>query len=90
MAESIISTGDVEEARQFIARMSGEIDERMVELRETVQRIRDCAKHDERDAVDRAYAEIEPLRRQMEAMIQSVATVESLKMPPPTIRRIDA
>ena len=89
MSDSIIPTGDVEEARRFIADMKSQIDERMAELHDKVQRIRERAKHDERYEVDQAYAEIEPLRRQMEAMIQSVATVAALQMPPPIIIAVD-
>ena len=58
------------------------IDDRMQELHEKIERIRYDAKHYERDAVDRAYAEIEPMRRQMEAMILTLADYESLRMPP--------
>lgn len=84
MPESLIPTGDVD-ARRFIADMKYQIDERMAEMCDKVRQIRERAKHDERYEIDRAYAEIEPIRRQMEAMIQSVAGVAALQMPPPTI-----
>jgi polyhydroxyalkanoate synthesis regulator phasin len=73
MPDSIIPTGDVEEAKAFIANLRFQIEGRTAELHEAILRIRDRAKQDERAAVERAHAEIEPLRRQMEAMIQSVA-----------------
>ena len=87
--EQLIPTGNVDEAKQFIAEMQCRIQDRTAELRETIQRIRDRAKHDERYEAERAYAEIEPLRRQMEAMILSVVDIASLEMPAPTIRIID-
>ena len=89
MSDSIIPTGDVDEARRFIADMKFQIDERMAELHDKVQRIRERAKHDERYEIDHAYAEIEPIRRQMEAMIKSVAEIADLQMPPPTIIMMD-
>ena len=76
---------DTEAVKAFILDLRIKIDDRMQELHEKIERIRDNAKHYERDAVDRAYAEIEPMRRQMEAMISTLGTYESLRMPPPRI-----
>jgi hypothetical protein len=71
--------------KEEITRLKWEIDEKMRDLHDKVMRIRDDAKHYERDAYDRAYADIEPMRRQMEAMILSVADYESLRAPAPFV-----
>jgi len=72
---------DTDATKAFIIDLRVRIDDRMQELHEKILRIRDDAKNYERDAVDRAYAEIEPMRRQMEAMISTLGTYESLRMP---------
>ena len=88
-ADDLRNLGSVETAKAGIRDLRVKIDERMAELHEKIGRIRHNAKEDEREAAERAYAEIAPLRRQMEAMIQSVASVEMLTMPAPTIRFLD-
>jgi hypothetical protein len=87
--DDLRNLGSVETAKASIRDLRVKIDERMAQLHDRIGRIRQNAKDDEREAVERAYAEIEPLRRQMEAIIQSVASIEALTMPPPTIRLLD-
>jgi hypothetical protein len=76
---------DTDSTKAFIRDLKVQIDDRMQELCDKITRIRDDAKCYERDAVERAYAEIEPMRRQMEAMILTLADYESLRAPPPIL-----
>lgn len=85
MADSIIPTGDLESAREFIANLRQKIEERGRACHEKIQRIRQRARADEDYEQERTYIETEPLRKQMEAMIQRVVTYESLKAPAPMI-----
>lgn len=87
MTDTIIPTGDLSEAREFIARLRREIEERQQAYHEKVQRIRQRAKADEYYEQERFYLETEQLRRQMEALIQNVADYESIQKPSPTIVR---
>lgn len=81
MTDSIIPTGHLAEARKFIADLRYRIEERRQEMHEKIQRLEQRARADRESEQERAYFEIEPLRRQMEAMIQAVADYESLKAP---------
>ena len=78
---------DLASVKEAVAELRLKIEERMRECGEKVQRIRQRAEADERQENNRAYLEIEPLRRQMKAMILSVAQYERLQMPPPMIMR---
>ena len=85
MTDSIVLTGDLDASKEFIAEMRRLIEEHRHDLYERIQRIRQRAMADEIAAKDRAHAEIEPLRRQMEAVIRAVAEYESLKASMPVI-----
>ena len=76
---------DTTTIREQINRLKWEIDDRRRDLHDKIMRLREDAKLYERDASDRAYSEIEPLRLQMEAMIKSLSDYESLQAPPPLI-----
>ena len=80
---------DLSDVKEAIRRLQFQIEERADELRQKIDRIRQRAEADERYEANRAYDEVEPLRRQMEAMILSVAKYEALQMPPRTIRIFD-
>ena len=73
---------DLSDVKEAIRRLQFQIEERADELRQKIDRIRQRAEADERYEANRAYDEVEPLRRQMEAMILSVAKYEALQMPP--------
>lgn len=81
MADSIIPTSDAESSREFIAKLRQQIQERHRVCHERIQRIRQRARADEDHELELDYFETELLCRQMEAMIQCVATYESLQMP---------
>ena len=85
MADSIIPTGDIAEVQEFIANLRRQIEERREARYEKIQRIRQRAEADEIHEIEREYFDIEPLRRQMEAMILTVAAWEALKAPDPVI-----
>ena len=76
---------DTDLTKAFIRDLKVQIDDRMQKLCDKITRIRDNTKNYERDAVEQAYAEIEPMRRQMEAMIKAAADYESLKAPLPVL-----
>lgn len=76
---------DTTTIREQINRLKWEIDDRRRDLHDKIMRLREDAKLYERDACDRAYSEIEPLRLQMEIMIKLLSDYESLQAPPPLI-----
>ena len=84
-----VQLGDLSNVKDAIADLRRQIEERTYQLREKIERIRRLAEADERYEAERAYFETEPLRRQMEAMILSMANYESLQMPPRTIVLLD-
>lgn len=79
--DSLLTLGTIESTKAAISRLLCEIEERMAELGDQVRRIRDRAKQDEQVAVERAHYEVEPLRRQMEALVLNAAQYESLQDP---------
>ncbi len=85
MTDSIIPTGDLTSAKEFIADLRRQIEERRIACHEKIQRIRQRAEADENYELEREYFDIEPLRRQMEAMILTIADYESLKAPAPVL-----
>lgn len=76
---------DMAEFKANILALKIQIEDSREALHDKIERIRDNARSYERDAIDRHYAETEPMRRQMEAMILACADYESLKAPPPVI-----
>ena len=79
MTDTIIPTDDLSDARNFIAQVRREIDKRRQACYEKVRRIRQQARVDEDNEHERLYFETEPLRKQMEAMIQTLTTYEASK-----------
>ena len=76
---------DMAEFKANILALKIQIEDSRQALHDKIERMRDNAESYERDAIDRHYAEIEPMRRQMEAMIQAAAVYESLKAPQPFV-----
>jgi len=76
---------DTAQTRAMILELKIKIDDYAQELHDKIERIRDDAKNYERDAVNRYYAETEPMRRQMEAMIHALSDYESLSAPSPVV-----
>jgi hypothetical protein len=76
-----LMSNDVAAVKEAIQELRLKIEDRMAELHDKVKRIRDYAKETERHEVARAHAEIEPMRRQMESMVLSLARYEELKNP---------
>lgn len=81
----MIMDADTAFLRGQILELKVKIDDCIQALHDKVERIRDDARNYERDAIDRSYYEIEPMRRQMEAMIFAVSNYESLRVPMPVI-----
>ena len=82
-ADPTMADADIAAVKKQILDFKMQISDHMQSLLDKIERIRDNAERYERDAIDRTYAEIEPMRRQMEAMILALADYESLRAPPP-------